>query len=95
MAIPHGSQAALNHSRPSLVLMRQSPLTSPHQGHVLIGFSFMGLSSENGRDKPSGGKHCGNAQEDSGGFTRAKDCGHCDECHGGDDEERGLHVINR
>jgi hypothetical protein len=79
MAIPQGSQEALNHSRPSLVLMKQSPLTSPQQGHVFIGFSVIGLGGKDCEHEPGGGKDGGDAQEDSGSFPRAKYYGHGDE----------------
>jgi hypothetical protein len=74
MAIPQGSQAALNHSRPSFVLMKQSPLISPQQGHVFIGFSVIGLGGEDCEHEPGGGKDGGNAQEDSRGFAPAEYC---------------------
>jgi len=95
IAIEQGLQAALNHSRPSPVLIKQRPLISPQHGQVFIGFSFMSSGVKNCRDKPSGGECGSNAQDNSRSFAPSENRDHCDECHCGNDENGRLHWIIR
>jgi hypothetical protein len=86
MAMPQGSQAALNHSRPSLVLMRQSPLISPQQGHVFIGFSVIGLGGKDCEHEPGGGKGGRDPKDDSWGLAPAEYRDQGEKCHGENDD---------
>ena len=87
IAIEHGSQAALNHSRPSAVLRRHRGLTSAQHGHELIGLSFIRLSVKDCGGCVNHGTSGGDSEENARSLANAENGDQCDEERGGNDEE--------